>query len=149
MRRSLAAGTGYTLKIPASAGAKGDPGAPGAPGAPGTPGAAGATGTPGLPGTPGTPGAPGAPGAPGPPGPPGSVVSGSKVLPANATAGSVTGLALSFVPSRIVLSVSRPAGKDFVQACVNSGSITNNGFSFELSAKTKVAGVTVDFIACP
>lgn len=62
--------------------------------------------------------------------------SGSKTLGSGVSSGSVTGLSLSFTPARVVLTVSRPAGSYSLIACDNAGTLTTDGFDFELSGVT-------------
>lgn len=70
---------------------------------------------------------------------------GSLALGNNVTSGSVTGLGLGFTPSRVVVSIARPAGGDFIFACVNTGTITTGGFDFELSAATTSTSFVLEY----
>jgi hypothetical protein len=77
------------------------------------------------------------------------LVSGSQPLGAGVKSGSVAGLGLSAVPSRVVVSVSRPLGEDFLFAMVNTGSLTADGFTFELSSQTTSANFVLDYLIVP
>jgi hypothetical protein len=65
----------------------------------------------------------------------GSMFTGSSIIPINVFAGSVTGLALSFIPSRVLLNVRAITGNLMLFAEV-VGSPTADGFNYNLSATT-------------
>ncbi len=76
-------------------------------------------------------------------------VSGSLALGNGVDSGSISGLMLSFTPSRVLLSVSRPMGGLNIEASVVSGSISNNGFQFELSGLTDSTSYVLNYVLFP
>jgi hypothetical protein len=76
-------------------------------------------------------------------------LSGSLALGNAVSSGTVSGLGLAFTPSRVLASVSRPAGGLLIFACVDPSSITSGGFTFELSALTDSTAYVLDYILCP
>ena len=78
-----------------------------------------------------------------------SLAHGSQALGSGVSVGIVTGLALGFAPSRAIVSLSRPFGSDFIFASVNVGSVTADGFTFELSAATTSTDFVLDYILLP
>ena len=71
---------------------------------------------------------------------------GSLALGNGVSSGSVTGLGLSFTPQRAFLQIRRPAGALAIFGLVNSGTLTTDGFDFELSAMTDSVNYVLDFI---
>lgn len=71
---------------------------------------------------------------------------GEYAIPNAADTGSVTGLALSLVPRRVFLSVRKPIGGNAIFASVVAGSISTDGFNFDLSAQTDSANYKLDYI---
>lgn len=61
---------------------------------------------------------------------------GKTALGNGVSSGSVTGLGLAFTPANVFLQVSRPPGGLNITALLNSGTLTQDGFAFELSAAT-------------
>jgi len=64
-----------------------------------------------------------------------SITSGTLALGAGVDSGSVTGLGLGFTPSRVLLTMSIPAGGD-VSFAVVVGDPTSDGFDFAISPLT-------------
>lgn len=93
------------------------------------------------------PGIEGPQGPPGPTGPPGGGFVGSLALGDGVDSGSVTGLAIPFVPTAVAsLSISRPAGGLMLFACDNAGTLTNAGFDFELSGVTDSVNYVLNYV---
>lgn len=72
--------------------------------------------------------------------------SGSLALGNGVSSGSVTGLGLSFTPTKAFLQILRPAGTLNIFALVNSGTLTSDGFDFELSAMTDSTDYVLDYL---
>lgn len=56
----------------------------------------------------------------------------------------VTGLGLSFVPTRAICTIRRPAGEDMMYANTVTGSFSADGFTFILSGVTTSANYILD-----
>lgn len=68
-------------------------------------------------------------------------------VPAFADTGSVTGLGLPMVPRRVMVSpLRRPAGGLVIIPTVVDGSISADGFDFELSGQTDSADYLLDYV---
>jgi len=78
-----------------------------------------------------------------------SPVSGSWPLGNGDDSGSVTGLGLGFTPSRVILSISRPSGGLMIFANDNSGTLTTDGFDFELSGMTDSTDYVLNYVIFP
>lgn len=97
---------------------------------------------PGEPGKDGEKGDTGKRGLRGEQGPPGESVTGQdthkhigfKPLPAGEVDGTVTGLNLSFVPQFVELQIVKPSGADHIFATPIRDTITEDGFTYELTA---------------
>lgn len=76
-------------------------------------------------------------------------VSGSLALGNGVESGSVTGLGLSFTPSRVIVSISRPAGALNIWPNDIAGSLTTDGFNFEISGKTDSTSYVLNFAIFP
>lgn len=93
------------------------------------------------------PGPAGKSGGPGPPGKGFNGYIGSMPLGSGVDGGSVTGLGLTFNPVNVVaLSVSRPAGSLNITAHDVAGSLSADGFQFELSGMTDSALYVLNFM---
>lgn len=76
-----------------------------------------------------------------------SIYSGSLALGNNVSTGSVTGLALAFVPSAVVsLTIQRPAGGLNLTANAISGTLSAAGFDFELDGLTDSVNYVLNYI---
>jgi hypothetical protein len=85
----------------------------------------------------------GDPGEPG--GGVGNVYAGVYTISSGAVGGVVSGLGLSFTPSKVLVSVRVPANAHLMFACVVEGSLSVAGFTFYLSGMTEEAGYKLDY----
>ncbi len=76
--------------------------------------------------------------------------SGSHAIASGVDHESITGLALSFTPSRVgSLSISRPSGGLNLRACDVSGTLTADGFDFELDGVTDATTYVLNYVLYP
>jgi hypothetical protein len=78
-----------------------------------------------------------------------SSFSGSLALSDGVDSGSVTGLGLSFTPSRVSLSISRPSGSLMIFACDDAGTLSSDGFDFALSGLTDSSSYVLNYTLFP
>lgn len=74
------------------------------------------------------------------------VFSGEYSLPAGQVSGSVTGLALGFTPVRVMVVIRKPAGGYQLWASIVDGSLTTDGFDFELSGPPPDGSYVLDYM---
>lgn len=70
-------------------------------------------------------------------------------IPSGVSSGTITGLALPFFPGQVITTVLRNSGGQLMWATVNNSSITQDGFSFDLSGVTDAADYVLDYIVIP
>lgn len=71
---------------------------------------------------------------------------GSIALGNGVFSGSVTGLGLPFTPTKALLQIRRPASSLMIFACANDGTLTADGFDFELSGITDSTDYILDYL---
>lgn len=71
---------------------------------------------------------------------------GEFAIPNGADIGTVTGLALSLLPRRVFAVVRKPAGGLNLYASVVAGTISTDGFQFNLNGATDQTGYKLDYI---
>jgi len=71
---------------------------------------------------------------------------GPVAIDAAADSVAVTGLALSFVPAAVLVSVRKPAGGDNIWATVRDATLAADGFTADLSAAPGTAGYKLDYL---
>lgn len=81
--------------------------------------------------------------------PEGAFATGTVSLASGVFEGSVSGLALDEAPSRVIVTVRRPANGLAIFACVDDGTLTVDGFTFQLSGITDSANYKLDYILVP
>ena len=69
--------------------------------------------------------------------------SGTSSITLGASSVTITGAAFGFIPSGIMVSVSKPSGGDNIFATVDESTITADGFTAYLSAPTPASGYTL------
>ena len=74
------------------------------------------------------------------------IASGSLAMGNAVTSGAVSGLTLTFTPSRAIVTVRKPSGGRTLFASVVAGTISAAGFSFDLSAATDATTYLLDWI---
>lgn len=67
-------------------------------------------------------------------------------IPNGADVGAVTGLNLTLIPRRVMVSVRKPAGGLQLFASVEDGSITTDGFKFTLNGQTDAGTYKLDYV---
>lgn len=72
---------------------------------------------------------------------------GSAVIANGATSVAVAGLGLSSTITGVVCSIRVPSGGMIIFACVDTSTLTNDGFTANFSAATPAVGYSLDFIA--
>ena len=73
-------------------------------------------------------------------------LNGSIALANGVDEGTVTGLNLPFVPSQVLLTVMKPEEGYNIFATVIAGSVTTDGFLYELSGETDSTGYTLNYL---
>lgn len=71
---------------------------------------------------------------------------GAYTIPNGADTGSVTGLALTLTPRRVMVSVRKPVGGLNLFASVVDGSISTDGFNFTLNGQTDAGTYKLDYV---
>ncbi len=74
-----------------------------------------------------------------------NAVKGEYAIPALVDTGVVSGLALALLPTGIIVQVQKPVGGFNLFPTLVSGSITLDGFSFDLSGQTDSANYKLDY----
>lgn len=74
------------------------------------------------------------------------IFSGELALPSGQASGSVTGLALGFTPVRVMVVIRKPAGGYQIWVSIVDGTLTTDGFDFELSAPPPDSSYILDYI---
>ena len=75
-----------------------------------------------------------------------TVYTGTLQLAQGVSSGSVTGLALTFTPTKVFVDLQRPAGGDFIMVSVDTSTLSSDGFSFDLSSATTSSSFVLDYI---
>lgn len=75
-----------------------------------------------------------------------NVISGSAAISNGASMGSVTGLDLDDTPTEVVLTVRKPDDGLTLFATVIAGTLTTDGFDYELSGNTDSANYYLDYV---
>lgn len=71
---------------------------------------------------------------------------GAFAIPNGVDVGVVSGLGLSLIPRRVLVSIRKPAGGLAISASVVDGTITTDGFIFNLSGQTDSGLYRLDYI---
>ena len=75
--------------------------------------------------------------------------SGTYNIPVSTISGSVTGLGLSFTPTKVELTIGKEELDDFIMVAYINGSATSGGFNFELSATTLTGDYVLHYTLKP
>jgi hypothetical protein len=67
-------------------------------------------------------------------------------IPNGVDSGTVSSLALPLTPRRVYVSVRKPAGGYNIFACVVDGTLTTDGFQFNLSGQTDSTGYRLEYL---